>query len=71
MTRALSPEEETVQFKGEIEKEVEFRSDQCLVYAKFPRSHVQRFGKRGHPSAPSSRRYAAAHAGRLSVELPT
>lgn len=40
MIRALSPEEKTVQFKGKIEKEVEFRLDQ---------SHLLLFEERGHP----------------------
>lgn len=72
MIRAPSPEEETEQFKGEIEKEVEFRSDQSLVYVKFPSSHVQRFGKRGHSFRPFLGGGCAAHtSGRLSQELPT
>lgn len=52
MIRALSPEEETVQFKEKIEKKVEFRLDQSLVYVKFPSSHLQRFGQRGHAFRP-------------------
>lgn len=60
MIRALSPEEKTVQFKGEIEKEVEFRLDQSLVYVKFPNSHLLLFEKRGYPFHPFlSEGYAA------------
>lgn len=61
MIRALSPEEKTVQFKGEFEKEVEFRLDQSLVYVKFPNSHLLLFEKRGHPSIPSSAKGMLLH----------
>lgn len=39
MIRALSPGKKTIQFKGRIEKEVEIRLDQSLVYVQFPKYH--------------------------------
>lgn len=71
MIRALSPEEKTVQFKGEFEKEVEFRLDQSLVYVKFPNSHLLLFEKEDIPPSLPQRRVCCSTSGRFSVELPT
>lgn len=67
MIRALSPEK-TVQFKGEIEKEVAFRLDQPLVSVESP-ALIYHCLKKRTPSMPSfSEGYAAAHtSGRFSV----
>lgn len=40
MMRALSPEEETVQFKGRVEKDVEIRIDWSLASNKFSKYHT-------------------------------
>lgn len=70
MIRAQSPEEKTVQFKGKMEKEVEFRLDQSLVYVKLPSSHLLLFEERGHPFLQRRVRCSTA-SGRFSVELLT
>lgn len=67
MIRALSPEEKTVQFKGKIEKEVEFRLDQSLVYVKLPNSHLLLFEEREHPLL-QRRVRCSTPSGRFSVK---
>lgn len=37
---ALSPENNTIEFKERIEKEVEIRLDLSLAYINFPKYHI-------------------------------
>lgn len=43
---ALSPENNTIEFKERIEKEVEIRLDLSLAYINFPKYHVSTVWKK-------------------------